>query len=49
MKIPQVMDAEDVGVILRAIVVGVGIPVAIVGLAATLGLAWTVFRVTGGL
>ena len=49
MNLPQVMDAEDVGIIVSVIVAGVGITVAIVGLAAALGLAWTVFRMTGGL
>ena len=48
-KLPQVMDAEDVGVMLTAAVYAIGATATIVGLAAALGLAWTVFRMTGGL
>ena len=49
MKLPQVMDADDVSIIARGLILCVLAAAALLGLAATLGLAWVVFRVVGGL
>ena len=49
MKLPPIMDAEDVGVILAGFVFAISITGVMVGFAAVLGLAWTVFKLAGGL
>ena len=49
MKLPPIMDAEDIQVAFQALVYAVIVAVLVVGVAATAGLAWTVFRIAGGL
>ena len=49
MKLPQIIDAEDVGIIAQGAIYSVLMALFIVGFAATLGLAWLVFKVAGGL
>ena len=49
MKLPPIMDADDVGIIAKAAVLGSLVGVAMIGVSAVLGLAWTVFRMAGGL
>ena len=45
LNIPAIIDAEDVGIIAKAAIWGA----LFVCAAATAGLAWTVFRLAGGL
>ncbi len=49
MKLPQVMDSEDVGIIAKGIILVALAIGGILALALALGLAWTVFRLAGGL
>ena len=53
MKLPQIVDAEDVSIILRTTILFalgmVSMTAVLLGLAAILGLAWVVFQLAGGL
>ena len=49
MKIPKIMDADDVGIIAQSFAYAVIAAALLVGLAGAVGLAWTVLRVAGGL
>ncbi len=49
MKLPQVIDADDVGIIAKAVILVALAIGGILALALALGLAWTVFRLAGGL
>ena len=49
MKLPQVIDAEDVRIAFHGLAYAAIAAFIIVGVAATAGLAWTVFRLAGGL
>ncbi len=49
MKLPQVMDADDVGIIAKGIILVALAIGGILALALALGLAWTVFRLAGGI
>ncbi len=48
MKLPQVMDADDVSIIAKGLILCVLAAAALLGLAATLGLAWALFQIAGG-
>ena len=49
MKLPPIMDADDVGMIGRFAVIASLAGVTMIGASAVFGLAWTVFRLAGGL
>ena len=49
MKLPKVMDVEDVGIIAQGFAYAVLAAAMLVGLAGAVGLAWTVLRLAGGL
>lgn len=43
------MDADDLGIIAKGTILFVMLAVVLLALAGVAGLAWTVFRLTGGL
>ena len=49
MKLPPIMDAEDVGIIAKGLILTALASGGLVVAAAAFGLAWTVFKVVGGL
>ncbi len=49
MKLPSIIDAEDVGIIGKGIVLISLAGAAMIVASAVFGLAWTVFRLFGGL
>ena len=49
MKLPPIMDAEDVGIIAKGAILAALASGGLVAGAAAFGLAWTVFKVVGGL
>jgi len=49
MKLPQVIDADDVGIIAKGVILYALAVLALLGFAAALGLAWVVFQTAGGL
>ena len=49
MKLPPIIDAEDVVGAIQGIAYALIAAALLVGVAGTVGLAWTVFKVAGGL
>lgn len=49
MKLPSVIDADDVGIIARGVILAVLAVGGVLVVALALGLAWAVFRMAGGL
>lgn len=49
MKLPQVMDGDDWRIIAQGLIICVIMISVVLAFAATLGLAWAVFRLVGGL
>jgi hypothetical protein len=49
MKPPRLMDADDVGILARGVLLAALAAFALLALAGVAGLAWAVFRLAGGL
>lgn len=49
MNLPSIIDADDVGIIAKGVVLFALASAGVLGIAATLGLAWLVFRLAGGI
>ena len=49
MKLPAIIDAEDIGIIAKAAILASLAGLALVAAAGVAGLAWTVFKIVGGL
>ena len=49
MKLPEIIDAEDVGILAKGAILAALAVAALIIAAGASGLAWTVFRLAGGL
>ena len=47
--VKQIIDRDDVRIIAQGIILGAMVLVGLIVISAGLGLAWAVFRTTGGL